>query len=59
MQSGETDVEVKALRRLGFSISGIARQFGMSRNTVYRELESTASRATTLGVVVGALSNPF
>lgn len=44
MQSGATHVELKALHRLGWSVSALAREFGLSRNTVYRELESEEAR---------------
>jgi transposase len=44
MQSGVTHVEVKALRRLGWSISAIAREFDLSRTTVYKELASPVPR---------------
>lgn len=44
MQSGATHVELKALHRLGWSVSALAREFGLSRNTVYRELESPEPR---------------
>jgi len=45
MQSGVTHLEVKALRRLGWSISAIAREFDLSRTTVYKELASAVPRA--------------
>ncbi len=32
MQSGETHMELKALRRLGWRISDLAREFGLSRS---------------------------
>lgn len=44
MQSGATHVELKALRRLGWSISDLAREFGLSRTTVYKELASPEPR---------------
>ena len=44
MQSGETHMELKALRRLGWSVSALARQFGLSRTTVYKELASEQPR---------------
>lgn len=44
MQSGATHVELKALHRLGWSVSALAREYGLSRNTVYRELESPEPR---------------
>ena len=44
MQSGETHMELKALRRLGWRITDLARQFGLSRTTVYKELASAAPR---------------
>ena len=45
MQSGETHMELKALRRLGWRISDLAREFGLSRTTVYKELASPVPRA--------------
>jgi transposase len=44
MQSGETHVELKALRRLGWRITDLAREFGLSRTTVYKELASPGPR---------------
>jgi len=44
MQSGVTHVEVKALHRLGWTVSAIAREFDLSRTTVYKELASPAPR---------------
>ena len=44
MQSGETHMELKALRRLGWRISDLAREFGLSRTTVYKELASPGPR---------------
>lgn len=40
MQSGETHVELKALHRLGRSVS----EFGLSRTTVYKELSGPGPR---------------
>lgn len=37
MQSGETYVELKALRHQGWSVSDLAREYGLSRDTVRRE----------------------
>lgn len=45
MQSGVTHLEVKALRRLGWEVSAIAREFGLSRTTVYKELASPGPRS--------------
>ena len=56
MQSGATHVELKALHRLGWSVSALAREFGLSRNTVYRELESEEARRYGPRVCPGALS---
>lgn len=44
MQSGETHVELKALRHHGWSISQLAREYGLSRDTVRRELASEHPR---------------
>ncbi len=44
MQSGETHVELKALHQHGWSVSDLAREFGLSRTTVYKELASPAAR---------------
>ena len=44
MQSGETHVELQALHRLGWSVSELAREFGLSRTTVYKELASPGPR---------------
>ncbi len=44
MQSGETSMELKALYQHGWSISALAREFGLNRRTVKRELESDSSR---------------
>ena len=45
MQSGETTVELKALHHLGWSISALARHYGLSRLTVRRELASPGPRS--------------
>ncbi len=37
-------MEIKALRRLGWSVTDIAREYGLARNTVYAELASAAPR---------------
>lgn len=37
-------MEIKALRRLGWSVTDIAREYGLSRNTVYAELASAGPR---------------
>ncbi len=44
MQSGETWMELQALRKHGWSIRALAREFGLSRNTVRRELRSAGPR---------------
>jgi transposase len=44
LQSGETHVELKVLHDHGWSVSALAREFGLSRNTVYRELTSPGPR---------------
>ena len=44
MQSGETHVELKALHQHGWSVSDLAREFGLSRTTVYKELASPGAR---------------
>jgi IS30 family transposase len=38
LQSGETWMEVKALHRHGWTVSALAREFGVCRDTVRREL---------------------
>jgi hypothetical protein len=47
MQSGATHVEIKVLHRHGWSISRIARELGLSRTTVRRELASEEPRQYT------------
>lgn len=44
MQSGETHVELKALRHHGWTVSQLAREYGLSRDTVRRELASEQPR---------------
>ncbi len=44
MQSGETHVELKALQQHGWSVSQLAREFGLSRTTVYKELANPTPR---------------
>jgi transposase len=44
MQSEETHMELKALRRHGWSVSALAREFGLSRSTVRKELAAEAPR---------------
>ncbi len=44
MQSGETHVELKPLQQHGWSVSQLAREFGLSRNTVYKELANPTPR---------------
>jgi len=38
-------MELKALSRLGWSVSALAREYGLSRTTVYKELASSAPRS--------------
>ena len=45
MQSGETHMEMKALHRLGWSITAIAREYSLSRTTVYKELAKPGPRS--------------
>src|SRR3977135_3666598 len=45
VQSGETSMELKALSRLGWSVTALAREYGLSRTTVYKELASSDSRS--------------
>lgn len=44
MKSGETQMEIKALHRLGWKVSDIAREYDLARDTVYAELASGAPR---------------
>ena len=44
MQSGETHVELKALRHHGWTVSQLAREYGLCRDTVRRELGSDHPR---------------
>ena len=44
MQSGATLVELKALRQHGWKISDLAREYGLSRDTIRRELASDHPR---------------
>ena len=44
MRSGEIWMELKALHKHGWTISALAREFGLSRNTVKKELASDAPR---------------
>lgn len=44
MQSGETHVTLKALHHMGWTVSQLAREFGLSRTTVYKELASPEPR---------------
>lgn len=39
-QAGETWLELRVLHQHGWSISALAREFGLSRTTVKREVES-------------------
>jgi transcriptional regulator of acetoin/glycerol metabolism len=45
VQSGETSMELKALSRLGWSVTALAREYGLSRTTVYKELASAGPRS--------------
>ena len=58
MQSGETHVELKALRQHGWTITQIAKEYGLSRDTVRRELVSDASRTYPERAKPTALSEP-
>jgi transposase len=44
MQSGATHVEIKALHEHGWTPTQLAREFGLSRTTIYKELASAAPR---------------
>jgi transposase len=44
MQSGATHMEIKVLHAHGWSVSRLAREFGLSRTTIRRELASEAPR---------------
>ena len=44
MQSGVTHVELKALHDHGWSPTQLAREFGLSRTTIYKELASPGPR---------------
>lgn len=44
MQSGETHVTLRALHQMGWTVSHLAREFGLSRTTVYKELASSEPR---------------
>ena len=44
MQSGETHVTLRALHQMGWTVSQLAREFGLSRTTVYKELASPEPR---------------
>jgi transposase len=44
MQSEETRMEIKALFRLGWRVTQIAREYNLSRTTVYKELASPVPR---------------
>jgi len=58
MQSGETHVELKALRHHGWSVSDLAREYGLSRDTVRRELASEHRRGYPERAKPTALSEP-
>ena len=38
-------MELKALSRLGWSVTALAREYGLSRTTVYKELASSGPRS--------------
>ena len=44
MKSGETNMELKALHRHGWAVTDLAREFGLSRTTIYKELASDGPR---------------
>src|SRR5579859_2232626 len=44
MQSGAVHMEIKILHQHGWSISALAREFGLSRTTIRRELTSEGPR---------------
>ena len=56
MQSGETWMELHALHRHGWTVSALAREYGLSRNTVRRELTSPEPRRYATRAVRTALS---
>ena len=58
MQSGETHVELKALRAHGWTITHIAKEYGLSRDTVRRELASEHPRTYLERAKPTALSEP-
>jgi transposase len=58
MQSGETHVELKALRHHGWSLSALAREYGLSRDTVRRELASQHPRGYPERAKPTVLSEP-
>src|SRR4030088_1682897 len=45
VQSGEISMELKALSRLGWSVTALAREYGLSRTTGYKELASSRPRS--------------
>jgi transposase-like protein len=58
MQTAETHVELKALRHHGCSVSDLAREYGLSRDTVRRELASEHPRGDPEYAKLAALSEP-
>jgi transposase len=58
MQSGATHMELKVLRAHGWSISALAREFGLSRTTIRRELASDGPRRYPAQAKPTALSEP-
>jgi transposase len=58
MQSGETHVELKALRHHGWTVSDLAREYDLSRDTVRRELASAHRRTYPERIKPTALTEP-
>ncbi len=56
MQSGATHMEIKVLHHHGWSISQLAREFGLSRTTIRRELASEGPRHYTQRAATTALT---
>ena len=56
VQSGDTWMELHALHRHGWTVSALARQYGLSRNTVRRELANPQRRRYASRAVHTALS---
>ena len=51
-------MEIKALHRLGWSVTDIAREYGVARNTVYSELASPVPRRYAERAQPTALNEP-